>query len=149
VPRPDFGQFLRRSLAVLAAEAPDAYREVAEALGDRPLRIVVDGRAHQLRFRNGRHELSNGSDAAGELRTCSSAILALTDGEIDLVEAFVEDKLLLRGPLDVVIQLDLALRIYLAGAVRAASFPLLLSDYRIAVAAAAASSEGAIDGQQD
>ena len=88
------------------------------------------------------------AEADGELRTTSAAILDLTNGRLCLIDALLNEQLFLRGPLDVVVRFDRALGCYLAGAVRAASFPALLDDYRLGVADAAAPTEGETDGRR-
>lgn len=142
----EFRRFLDRSLAVLAVEVPESYRRIAQTLDSLPMCVVVDGEVSVVHFAHGRHVLAVGGSVAGELRTSSPAIVALIDGEIELLDALMSERLYLRGPVDVVVRFERALQAYLAGAVRAPTFPSLLNGYRSVAVETGRSCGGASDG---
>ncbi len=128
--RLEFRDFLEVSLEVLEREVPSAYAGLEGALRDLPLRLEIDGRAMVLAFENGRHALRGAHDAPVCLRTSRDAILDLVEGRLGLVEALREERLWLQGEVAALVRVDEALRVYLAGAVRARGFVPLLDDYR-------------------
>lgn len=131
----EFPAFLERSLELLADEVPEAYAALGRSLARCPLGIVIDGSSSVLWFENGRHALARAGARGAELRTTGSVILALVDGDATLLETLRSDALFLRGTTDAIAHLDTALGAYLAGAVRAPSFPRLLDRYRRSIAA--------------
>lgn len=128
--RPEFHPFLERSLEVLASQAPAAYAALEGALAGLPLRLEVDGRSSVLSFEEGRHRLAGDGESRVLLRTDRAAILDLVAGRISLVEALRSERLWLQGRPAHLARLDAALRLYLAGAVRAPACAVLLSAYR-------------------
>lgn len=128
--KPEFRPFLARSLEVLASQAPAAYAGLERALAGHPIRLEVDGQRSVLSFEGSRHRLAEEGEAHTLLRTDRAAILDLVAGRISLVEALRSERLWLQGHPSRLARLDEALRIYLAGAVRAPAFGALLSAYR-------------------
>jgi hypothetical protein len=128
--KPEFRPFLGRSLEVMAAQAPPAYAGLARALAGLPLRLEVDGRCSVLSFADGRHRLADEGEARALLRTDRATILDLVAGRISLLEALRGERLWLQGSPASLVRLDEALRLYLAGAVRAPAFGPLLQAFR-------------------
>jgi hypothetical protein len=138
--RSEFGDFLERSLAILAREMPRSHARLCAAMRGRCVAFTVDGPPVLLSFAEGGSAVGPVAGAAPEIESALSkqTIFDLLDAEISLEEAVLSDRFLLRAPvrdLEVFFQ---ALQLYLRGAVRCPSLPDLLEEYRRGDAAAAA-----------
>lgn len=125
-----FPAFLRASLEALHAETPGIYEAMCRALENRVVRIAVGGEAVALGFSKTRAVECESLAPNVALSTDPSTILALCDAETTIAAAVRSDRLELAGSSADLIAFDDGLSIYLAGAVRAPSFPGLLRDYR-------------------
>lgn len=131
MPPRDFAFFLEASLRVLAREAPASARRVADALGPAGVRVAVDGAARVVRGRGDALLCeAERSPAAVDVATDRTTVLGLVDARTTLMDALLEERFRVRGPVEAVIRFDDALLAYLDGAVRCPSFPTLLRDYR-------------------
>jgi hypothetical protein len=129
--RTPFASFLGRALAALRSEAPRAFSRLGAAAGRDGVRIDVDGPAVVLRFEGDRFDLApDAGPASVEVRSDRATILALIDGEVRLLDAILDERLGVRGPVDAVLRFDAALTAFLDGAVRAPSLPTLLAAFR-------------------
>ena len=134
-PNSGFAAFLGRSLALLEREAGPAFEGMCRAAAPRELLVRVDGEAVSLAFESPPPRLVRltGPRAPDvELSATRTAILDLIDGRQSLVDAIMNDHLLLRGTPSDLIAFHDCLRMYLHGAFRARSFPALLREYRSA-----------------
>lgn len=129
---PPFSSFLKRSLDVLAREAPRAASALCEQLSRTALRVSVDGERMSLVVVCGRLRVFAVQDL-GEtsLSTRRATLVALLDGRQSLLDAVLDGGLELRGAVADLLVVDEALRTYLHGAVRSPSFPELLREFSI------------------
>lgn len=125
-----FSAFLRASLAILKHEAPAIYGAMCAALEGRVVRIAAGRDGVTLGFARTEAIECTGIAPLVELATDADTILDLCDAKLTLARAVREDRLHLRGSSADLIAFDESLMLYLAGAVRAPSFPALLDDYR-------------------
>ncbi len=126
--------FIARSLDAIEHEVPAAWLRLCEALDGRSIRLVVDGEAARLRGRDGGLRLDDGGAAAVDVRTAHATILELLDGRVTLLDALLDDRIVVRGAPEDVLGFHDALICYLHGGVRSPSFRPLLDDYRGATA---------------
>jgi hypothetical protein len=131
VARPDLRVFLERSLALLASEAPGSYERLCHTLVGRRVCVDGDGQRFALRFEergvdtlaaSGTEDIFAGIDR--------STILALVDGAMTLDEALRDDRLVIRAEVAHAATAFDGLSIYLRGAIRSVSFPMLLAEFR-------------------
>ena len=129
--RPDLRAFLARSLALLAREAPGSYERLCHTLAGKRVCIDGDGRRFALRFEP--HGVETVTPSGTE-NICAgvdrSTILALVDGTVTLDQALRDDRLHIRAQVADAATLFDGLSIYLRGAIRSASFPMLLAEFR-------------------
>lgn len=131
MPRSEFADFLARSLRILQREVPEAFARMAARLGDRGVRLSVDGRPCTLRFGAADFAIEDGeAPAQVEIVTRRGTILDLVDARLTLEDAIRSDRVFLRGPVDGVGRFHAALLSFLNGAMRASSMPEVLTDYR-------------------
>lgn len=110
------------ALTCLAREHPGAYLEFRSVLGDRTLALLLD--EERLGIEDG--AVSEPRDPASvEIRTTAYALEAILNGRLAIVDALVTQELELRGRADDLICLSYAMTIFLQGAVRCASMPML------------------------
>jgi hypothetical protein len=132
-----FGDFLWESFAALRAELPGAYATFSSRLAPRTVALCVDGESVSLRFAPRAVERAEARAPADiEAVTSKAAILAVVDADATLVEAILDDRLILRGHCDDLLAFHDGLLTYVHGAVRAPSFPRLLRAFRRSVAVA-------------
>ena len=129
--RPDLRAFLAQSLALLAREAPGSYERLCHTLAGKRVCVDGDGQRFALRFES--HGVETVT-ASGAENLCAgvdrSTILALIDGAITLDQALRDDDLLIRARVADAATLFDGLSIYLRGAIRCVSFPMLLAEFR-------------------
>jgi len=125
---PGFGQFLRESLALLAAEAPVHLAALARALRERQVTIsIADEAPVQLACdRRGLFFSEESGRSAVEVSLSSGELLRVLAGDETLEQAIVDGRVAVRGACDDVLAFDDALRAWLHGAVRSPSFGGLL-----------------------
>jgi hypothetical protein len=124
-----FFRFLDSALDAIRVECPAAYVRLCGLLVGSGLQLRVDGRARSFTVEGGRHRIGDSPSAGTEIRTDRSAVEALLEGRLSLVDAVLGERLSLRGaPLDIAIMHD-ALVVFLEGAVRSPSLPGLLDEY--------------------
>jgi hypothetical protein len=128
----DFGDFLGRSLALLADEQPRSHARLCTHMAGRAVRFEVDGRAVLVRFARGgaRIERDGADPEATIARLDRTTILDLVDGVVSLPDAILADRFHLRAELDDVARFHEALLAYLRGALRCPGFPALMDAYR-------------------
>lgn len=124
-----FSLFLRRSLAAVRRECPNAWKRLTHVLDGRALCLEVDAEAIPVAFAKGAVHWQAAPTYDLYLTTNRAAILALIDG-LSLADAVLTDRLTLTGSPDAVIRFDDALNAYLHGVVRSPSQPGLLRSYR-------------------
>jgi len=126
----DFPKFLTRSLDTLERESPQAYHELCRRIGAMRLRVVVDEQPIWLAVVQERLETSDGGSAdPPAIITSHSAIEALIEARLTLLDALLSDELtILAAPGDLP-ALHEAWLVYIAGAVRCRSFPGLLDEF--------------------
>src|SRR5271156_263452 len=92
---------LDRSLAAIAAEVPEAYDAIGQALGPRTISVAVDGDVTYVSMVRGYLELRRWrpSSCAVELRMTTSTIRRLLGGQSSLLEAVRAGDVSLRGPM--------------------------------------------------
>lgn len=125
-----FRAFLRASLEALLRETPQIYEAMCAALESRVVCLAVGEESVTLGFSKTRAVECESLPANVSLSTDAKTVLALCDAEMTIAAAVRSDRLELTGGSPDLIAFDDGLAIYLAGAVRAPSFPGLLHDYR-------------------
>lgn len=131
VPERSFAGYLEGSLSALRRDLPWIYARLCARVAPRELRLKVDDELVGLRC--GEDEIRRiepPSAPAVEAHIDRQAILDLVDARITLLDALLEERLVVRGALDDVIAFHDGLMIYLHGAVRDPSFPALLRRFR-------------------
>ena len=131
VPDASFSALLRRSLGALERERPDIAQRLAAALAALAVTITVGD--EQLGIRSDGTRVVVGEPASApqvRVSTGRATILALVDGAVSLVDAVLADDMRLVGEVADLARFHDALWLYLQGAVRAPSFPVLLRVFR-------------------
>jgi len=136
VRRRELRALVASALAALAREAPGHYARLAELLARTPLQLELDGPPFVLRFAGGAHRLEpRAAGGAGTVvRSDAATILAVLEGELELVDAALADRLFLRGSVEALSRFESALGVFADGAVRCASTPALLDELRASLA---------------
>jgi hypothetical protein len=131
VPPSSLRDFLERSLATLASEAPDSYARLSATLAGRRIGIAGDDRPFAVQFLAGR-ALFLESDGSEHVlaRVDRSTLFGLLDGNLRLEEALRQDRLVIRANVDDAADAFDAMLIYLRGAMRCPSSPVLLAQFR-------------------
>jgi hypothetical protein len=127
----DLRSLVVRSLATLAREAPAFHARLRQAMDGQRVCIASDGARFTLCF--DRDDVtSTAADGTEEVfvGTDRRTLLALTDGVLSLQEALARDRLDVRAGIAGAASLFDGLQIYLRGAIRCPSMPLLLVDLR-------------------
>lgn len=140
VPERSFAGFLARSLSALRRDLPWIHARLCARLAPRQMRIEVGGEVLGLRCREDEILVIEPPGAPDvEARTDRAAILDLVDARLSLLDALLEERLVVKGAIGDVIAFHDGLLIYLHGAVRDRAFPALLRELRRSV-------EGGADG---
>lgn len=114
-----FRALLSAALAVTHREVPAFHARMADALGPRVVRVVVEGEPLLLRARGGRVEKAP-PDAEPDLEGSSTpdAIDAILAGRTTPEEAVFEGSVRLRGRISDLVAADEALKLFVQAAVR-------------------------------
>ena len=123
-------RLLRDSLVHLRQDSPRAYAAMCRSI---PGAVVlhVDTESLLISTKDGQLRVASGrSPAPVSLTTSKQVILALLDGEVNLLTVIRDDRLELRGTIANLARYDIAFRAYLHGAIRSPAFPGLLMAYR-------------------
>ncbi|MDI1443540.1 hypothetical protein [Polyangium sp. 6x1] len=136
-PEASFAAFLAESLAALRRDGPWIFARLCERLARRELCIEVDGEALGLRCEiHDIHLVEAPRSPDILLRTDRRTILDLVDARSTLLEALLEERLVVLARFEDVSTLHDAVQIYLHGAVRARAFPAMLRRFRQSAARA-------------
>ena len=130
MPRPDVFDLMTRSLAAIAAEAPQADTALRKAVG--PLRTLfsTEGRSRLFHLTPQGFALDEGAQEADvEVGFDRAIVLDLAEGRLTLEEALIADRLHARGQVAAVTRLHEALMIYLEGLLRAPGAAALYDAY--------------------
>ena len=126
-----FASFLAASLGAVQRDAPASARAVAGALGAAVIQLVVDGERVIVR---GGSELAIAGDLAREpdveVATTARALLALLDGDDELIAAVIANRVRVRAAPGDAVRLFDAMRWFVEGCARTAAAQQLLHDYR-------------------
>jgi hypothetical protein len=126
-----FGAFLSASFALLAGEVPSVYRTMCRQLSPRSVQLRVDGELTCLEFCGERvRHVDALAQPVIEVETERETILGLVDARHNLMQAVLDDRLMLRGSPDDLLAFHEGLMTYLHGAFRAPSFRKLLLEFR-------------------
>ncbi|MDI1476488.1 hypothetical protein [Polyangium sp. y55x31] len=137
-PEASFAAFLAESFAALRRDLPWIFERLCERLAHREIRIEVDGEALGLRCEpHDIHFVEAPPSPDVLLRTDRRTILDLVDAQRTLLEALLEERLVVLARVEDVIALHDAVQTYLHGAVRDRAFPALLRRFRQSTARAA------------
>ena len=131
MPPPDVFDLMRRSLDMLAQQAPEAEAALRAAVGASRTRLTTEGRARVLHLTPAGLSLDETPGAASvEIAFDRPLVLDLAEGRLTLEEALLADRLGVTGPVGAVTQLHEALTIYLEGMLRAPGAGALYDEYR-------------------
>jgi len=122
---------LREALSCLADETPRLYNDIVAAVGERRIGLKTDREDFCVRVVRGRLDVvadRRGADV--QAVTSDGALLALLDGDLDVLDAVWTDRVQLIGDIETLAGLDDALRIFLNASVRAPGMPAVLDRYR-------------------
>ena len=130
---PSAGHFVRTSLEILQVECPSAYDRLCQQLAGQNVRLEIEGEPIDLLFQDDQVNVVAPSDNLTpdtHLQTSWQTILDLADGKMGLDQAVLSDAVAIMGEVAMVAQFYEGLHVYLSGAVRCPSFPLLLDHFR-------------------
>lgn len=142
-----FAGFLATSFVLLRREVPQAYAQMCRQLAPRVVVLHVDGEVVPVVFsHHDAHFADMQCDPNVDVRTTKTGILSVVDAVSTMIQAILDDRLMLRGPPDDLLAFHDAFLTYVHGAVRAPSFPSLLDAYRRApsIQRSAATIEGEV-----
>ena len=132
-----FADFLRTALDALEREAPAAHSLLCGRLFRLRIEarvgsehVTIHGDRERLRIESGTHAPPDRLFSRVELHTDRDTILGLVDGECTLLDAVLEDRLMMRGASRELQALYDGLLAFVHGGLRAASFPGILDAYR-------------------
>lgn len=113
------GRMLVRSFARIEQDNPDAFRDLIDVAGDLEVGLEVGEEQLAVVFSDGTVRVRAGliPEANAFVSTDRSTIDAVLSGSVSLVDAILDDRLVARGPLDVLIRLHDGLQAYVRAAV--------------------------------
>jgi hypothetical protein len=135
----DFFVFLSSSVDLLKGEAPENFSRLAREMDGLRAGVSANGIRKHVYFRGDRLALDEESAEEEprehdiEVALTDRAILNLIDGKCSLQQSVVQGEIHIKGESVVLNRYYRCLSHYLDGALRSASFPKLLSQYRSAV----------------
>jgi hypothetical protein len=122
---------MRRSLEVLEAEHPQAYRALCAQMAGREVLLRIDNEPVSLAFSGGAARLLlEPQQPAVILDTSQRALLLVIDGDLTLEKAVYDGTIQIRGRVPDLSAFYDGLRLYVQGGVRCPAFPFLLERYR-------------------
>jgi hypothetical protein len=128
-----FATFIGASLETLSNEFSTAYHLLYTQLASRSVLLVIDDEAVVLAFdREGAHVLPELGNPTIRLQTSRQTILDVIDARLTLLEAVLEDSIVLQGDTESLAAFHEGLLTYIQGAIRCPSFPALLDHFRYA-----------------
>ncbi len=117
---------LADALDAVHRDAPSFGVALAESLARCPVDMVVDREAFTIDSAAGRARVSHGGGAPVGVRTSRRAVLALLNGELDLLMAVRSGELTVRGPRALVPRLLDSLALFLHGCARCSYAPAFI-----------------------
>jgi hypothetical protein len=134
---------LADSLEALEREVPAAYRAMCRAFASSELLLHIDGASIALAFTVEAHQLPDSSrHPCIEIRASEATLLAILDGELQLLTALLSERLVVLASLEDLLRCEEGFLNYLRGAVRSPSFPRILERRRAAIATLATLNRG-------
>jgi hypothetical protein len=130
---PSAGQFVKTSLAILQVECPPAYERLCQQLSGQNARLQIGGEPIDLIFRDDQVSVVAPSDDLTpdtHLETSWQTVLDLADARMSLDQAVLSNAVAVKGEVATVAHFYEGLHVYLSGAIRCPSFPLLLEHFR-------------------
>jgi hypothetical protein len=131
MPQADFFWFLAKSMDALKNESLPSYLRLSKVLEGLRASISAGVKKRLVYFDNGQFFVT--SDAEGpnlEIVFRDNAVIDLIDGKYSLEQAVLAEAIFVKGSVATLEKFHSALNLYLNGALRAPSFPRLLSRYR-------------------
>lgn len=126
-----FTDFLDAALRQLETDWPVGARRLGRTLGDRVVALRVGrDRCRVVGGPGPARVVRRGGDGDVEVDTDKTTLLALVDGELDVLSAARGDRLYVRGDVAGLAVFDDVLGLFVQGAVRCPSLQLLLENYR-------------------
>lgn len=130
---PSASEFVGISLEILQVECPPAYDRLCQQLAGQNVRLQIEGEPLDLVFREDQASVLLPSDELmpdTTLETSWQTVLDLADGKMSLDQAVLTNAVAVKGEVATVARFYEGLHVYLSGAVRCPSFPLLLEHFR-------------------
>jgi hypothetical protein len=123
--------FVRRALALLRGELPEAYFKICQAIAGKSLALTIDADRMFLRVtRFGIEFVTDTGDSDVRIESDRSTVLDTIDARLTLESAIRSGRLLVVGTREDLASCHEALLFFVRGAVRSPSFPALLEEYR-------------------
>lgn len=134
MPDRGLGAFVSRSLGILEREHPDGHRRLCAALGRRRVGLLLDGEPFVLAALGARLRLERAATEGltPAVSLASGTVVELLDGELELLDALLADRVVVRGAIAELAELWESTRLYLHGLIRCPSIPPLLDALRAA-----------------
>ena len=130
MPRPDVFDLMKRSLATIAAEAPEADAALRQAVGALRTRFATEGRTRLFHLTSAGLALDETAQQADvEIGFDRAIVLDLAEGRLTLEDALIADRLHAKGEIAAITRLHEALMIYLEGLLRAPGASALYEEY--------------------
>jgi hypothetical protein len=120
---------VRESFSALIGELPEYYQAMCAPMAGKAVEMNIEGERFCICFEQ---QSARFIEAIPQLvvRTDRQTILDTLDGQTNVYNALLEDRLSVKGTLDDLVELQTGLIAYLNGALRSSAFPELLSRLR-------------------
>lgn len=123
---------LGRSLAAIRDSVAPQYHAIAAALGAYVVQLQIDQEIFSVSANRGEPCIGPAAPSAPvRLVTASPAITALIDGELDLTDAVLAERIQVYGSVSQLSSFNDALSAYLHGVVRSAGQEEILHDFKL------------------
>jgi hypothetical protein len=122
---------IEASFGVLSRECPEAYLGVCRRLDTHEVHFTVNAEKVSVRFQmENAQVLRVAQQPTVYFLSTKQTLLDLVDAQFTLEHAIMRDLIHVRGKMNDLILFYESFQLYIQGAVRCISFPMLLSHYR-------------------
>jgi hypothetical protein len=126
------GEYISELMTRLAASDPPALARLRHVIGSRRARITVDHETIEVEWAGPLLSVSGSGDRRldGVGKTDRQCVLELLEGELEVYDAILDGRLEVRGDIDSIQRMFLAIEILLDAAARSPALQALANDYR-------------------